>query len=382
MQLQRDRTGASVANPTERDKVDSALSADQARIVGDVFDELRLRHVKFSYTARSAFRFPLGGLLMGDILPRPGDLVLARIDTLGQHKRLELRTGRRAHLFPGDEVVVSYGNRYAPDQFEAELPDDLGPCHLVAAGGIASLMRSGHMRMCEPTTIVPLGLLVDTYGARLNLKRWALKPSSTGSEWPLTLAVVGSSMNSGKTTTAANLVKGLVRAGRRVGAAKVTGTGAGGDVWFLHDSGANPVLDFTAMGLPSTYLAGEAAIERCFVGLHERLAAAGVDAIVLEVADGLYQEETSCLVRSSAFAERVNGVFFATGDALSTATAVAHLENADVRLVAISGVITSSPLATREACKACDVPVVDTDLLSHHDEVVELIDQRLHAVAH
>ena len=43
------------------------------------------------------------------------------------------------------------------------------------------------------------------------------------------LIVAGTAMNAGKTTAAARLIKGLQRAGLRVGAAKVTGTGAGGD---------------------------------------------------------------------------------------------------------------------------------------------------------
>jgi hypothetical protein len=379
--LQDGVMSARVPPPAERDSVESALFSGRPQTLKGALPESRLRQVKFSYTARCAFRFPLGGLLVGDVQPRAGDLLLARVETLGQHKRLELRTGRRAHLFPGDEIAVSYGNRYAPDQFEAELPTDLAPCHLVAAGGIASLMRSCHMRMCDPTTIVPLGLIVDSDGSRLNLERWALEPPPEVAERPLTLAVVGSTMNAGKTTTAANLVKGLVRAGRRVGAAKVTGTGAGGDVWFLNDSGADPVLDFTAMGLPSTYLAGDAAVERCFASLHDHLAAAGVDAIVLEVADGLYQEETSFLLRSSVFAERVDGVLFAASDALSTSGAVTHMQELNAPLIAISGVITSSPLATREARKACEVPVVDTDLLSDPIEIVELIDRRGQALA-
>jgi hypothetical protein len=343
--------------------------------------EARLRQVKFSYTARRAFRQPLGGLLVGDVKPETGDLLLARVDMLGQHQRLELRTGRRAHLFPGDEIVVSYGNRYAPDQFEAELPADLGPCHLVAAGGIASLMRSCHGRMSEPTTIVPVGLLVDTEGKRLNLATWALEPPPEVVDRPITLAVIGATMNSGKTTTAANLIKGFVRAGRKVGAAKVTGTGAGGDVWFLNDSGAHPVLDFTAMGLASTYLAGEAAVEHCFESLHGHLAAAGVDAIVLEVADGVFQQETSFLLRSAAFAERVDGVLYAAIDAAGTSGAVAHMQDLEIPLIAISGIISASPLACREATSACGLPVVDSGLLSDPSELVALMRGRDEALA-
>ncbi len=55
-------------------------------------------------------------------------------------------------------------------------------------------------------------------------------------------------MNAGKTTTAASLIKGVTAYGMKVGAAKITGTGAGGDFWFMIDSGTEPVLDFVDAG--------------------------------------------------------------------------------------------------------------------------------------
>ena len=51
--------------------------------------------------------------------PRAGDLVLARVDSLGQHTRLQRPSGRRKLLFPGDSIVVAYGNRYACGVFRA-----------------------------------------------------------------------------------------------------------------------------------------------------------------------------------------------------------------------------------------------------------------------
>ncbi|NIU09062.1 MAG: DUF1611 domain-containing protein, partial [Phycisphaerae bacterium] len=59
--------------------------------------------------------------------PRAGDLILARVDSLGHHKGLQLVCGRRRNMFVGDEIVVAYGNRYASSQFEAYVPDSLGP---------------------------------------------------------------------------------------------------------------------------------------------------------------------------------------------------------------------------------------------------------------
>jgi hypothetical protein len=101
---------------------------EQLPIVG--LEPRRLRRVKAAYTTRFVSRLMASGggygLLCGDaVTPRAGDVVLARVEKIGQHPRIELPDGRRATLFTGDEVLVAYGNRYAPDQFEAEVPRDL-----------------------------------------------------------------------------------------------------------------------------------------------------------------------------------------------------------------------------------------------------------------
>ncbi len=74
--------------------------------------------------------------------PETGDLILAVVDFIGQHAGLQLSSGRRMQMFPGDEIVVAYGNRYASNQFESEVPNTFGPYHLSAGGGIASRVTS------------------------------------------------------------------------------------------------------------------------------------------------------------------------------------------------------------------------------------------------
>ncbi|MDQ3627534.1 MAG: DUF1611 domain-containing protein [Actinomycetota bacterium] len=309
----------------------------------------RLRRSKKAYTTRHMDLFVASSLLSG-VVPEVGDLVLARVDVIGQHPRIEQRDGRRAHLFPGDEVVVAYGHRYAPDQFEAFVPDDLGPCELVAAGGVASRVQSAHGLMSHATSLTPRGLLADSDGRRLNLRSGALAPVAVSAgRRPVTVAVLGASMNSGKTTTAANLVRGLRAAGVRVGAAKVTGTGAGGDIWLFQDSGAEPVHDFTSAGLPSTYRVGAAEIRRVFAELTDQMASQGCEALVLEVADGVYFEETAALVQDPIFAERVDALLFAASDALGAHAGNEWLRSRALQPLALSGVLSSSPLATREA---------------------------------
>jgi hypothetical protein len=53
---------------------------------------------------------------------------------------------------------------------------------------------------------------------------------------------------------------------------------------------------------------------------------------------------------------------------------VSHLDDLDIPLIAISGVITASPLAAREARMVCpQLPVVETDQLSDPSAVLALI---------
>ncbi|WP_432544864.1 P-loop NTPase family protein [Kineococcus sp. SYSU DK002] len=311
----------------------------------------RIRTAKRAFTTRCVDLAGATGLT-ATATPRAGDLVLARVGGLGQHRRLECPRGRRQSLFVGDEVVVAYGHRYAPDQFEASVPGDLGPCHLVAAGGVAARVDAAHAAMAPATTLEPVGLLTGAAGRVLNLAdhpdELLTAPAGGGGD-PVVLAVTGAAMNSGKTTAAAALVRGLVAAGLRVGAAKVTGTGAGGDLWLLEDSGARPVLDFTSAGLPTTFRADAATVLRTFTGLLDAVAGQGVDVVVVEVADGVFQTETAGLLRTPEFARRVDGVLFAAPDALAAVAGLEWLRRNDLPVVALTGLVTASPLATREA---------------------------------
>src|SRR5690606_16965549 len=139
--------------------------------------QARLRLATWAFTTR---RIPQGNaccILPPVGAPRVGDLVLARVDAIGSHSGLHMVNGRRRHLFVGDEIVVAYGNRYASNQFEAVVPETLGPCHLVAGGGIAARALSWHTHMWRgPTHITPIGLVADSAGQRLNVADYALGP--------------------------------------------------------------------------------------------------------------------------------------------------------------------------------------------------------------
>ncbi len=345
-------------------------------------DHSRLGRAKSAYTTRYVSRLLSRNstdlwLLSGDeVIPHAGDVLLARVHRVGQHFRIERPESRRAALFEGDEILVAYGDRYAPDQFESKVPLNLDLTNLAAAGGLAGDVITAHDLMDDPTEIEPLGLLADVDGV-LTLQRCAPHQTVSPEEFqglsrvrtPPVFAVLGTSMNSGKTTTVASIVRGLTAAGLEVAAGKVTGTGAGGDPRLFEDSGATTVMDFTHYGYASTYRLGHDEIRALLVSLISDLARAAPDAIVLEVADGLFQRETARLIDDPLFARLVDKIVFAAGDALGALAGHNLLTSKGLAPVAVSGLLTASPLAKLEAVAALDVPVLRVDELASADIV-------------
>jgi hypothetical protein len=321
-------------------------------------DPARLARLKSAYVARRLDHDqPLTLVSHGDPTPNHGDLVVAEVTEVGYHTHLELETGRKARLFVGDEILVAYGARYAPDHYEAELPDNLGACDLVAAGGVLGAVRSRNAAIGRPTTVRPIGLLGDAGGNVINVAHLALGQPLTAMYRPPTFVVVGTAMNSGKSTTAASLVHGLTRAGNRVGAAKATGTAAGGDPFMFRDAGAVIALDFTDTGLATTFRIPLDRLVTSMLDQHGHLVAAGVESVVLEISDGLLQPETAQLLDRPEIRRIVDGVLFAAADAAGALFGVQRLQAGNHPVLAVSGLLTASPLAVREAQASLDVPV-------------------------
>jgi hypothetical protein len=259
-------------------------------------------------------------------------------------------------MLPGDEIIVCYGNRYAPDQFEALVGEDLGLCDLVAGGGIASREINRHDRMLPPTQIMPVGLIGNADGEPLNIADYRIEFRDTQEAMKVIL-VLGTAMNSGKTFTAGSIVRGLKEDGYRVAGIKATGTGSGGDMWKMKDMGADITLDFTDAGFSSTYKIPSEAIEEGAFGLINYAAKRKCRFAIVEIADGLQHEETATLINSEKLCSRVSGIVFAAYDSMGAKSGYEMLLELGYKVLAISGQLTRSPLAMRETAGACDCPI-------------------------
>lgn len=312
-------------------------------------------------------------LVGGSVRPRTGDVVLAQVTRIGNHRHLERDTGRRSVLHVDDLLVLAYADRYATDQYESYVPTSLRSTHLVASGGIASHAVTRSNRVKNPTDIQPLGLIGDAAGRPLNLEDFALPRIPVPAELPPTIAVLGTAMNSGKTTTIHYLVHGLAKAGARPGTTKVTGTGAGNDYWVMLDAGGHRMLDFTDAGLSSTFRHSIPRLEDATEQLVSHLAADGSGVIFVEIADGVFQEQNRHLIRSARLHRLIDKVVFAASDAMGAALGVQTLTDAGFDVVAVSGSLTRSPLAVRESEQALGLPVLGIPELQDPEIIMPLL---------
>lgn len=295
--------------------------------------------------------------------PRLGDVVYGRVTYIGQHSSLENKQGRIHSVHDGSRAVFVFGSRYAPDHFEGVVPTEATTrVDLLARSGLVGRMLQKNEAVKDPTQVEILGYFVDDEGRPLNTLDFPIaKPKSRevkpGKRAKLILHV-GTSMNSGKSTSAVACVWGLNVMGHAVRAAKVTGTASLKDILHMQDAGAEMVADFTYLGYPSTYMLDEPQVLDIFADLDFKYANHPAKYWVVEFADGILQRETAMLLRSEWVRSRIHRLIFSASDALGAIGGVRILrEQFGLETHAISGRCSSSPLGIQELQSVTKVPV-------------------------
>jgi hypothetical protein len=288
--------------------------------------------------------------------PVSGDLVAARVAEIGAHSRIVTADNKRLRIHAGDVVIGVFGNRYATDAFEAEVlgVDNLS---LLTGGGMIGTVLSRHREISKPTRLEFLGFLRDSRGERVNLKRRLFQRAAPRSAARNLIVVVGTSMNSGKTTACTKLLKGLVDEGLKVAACKLTGSVSNRDQDEMRSAAPAIVTDFSEYGFPSTYLCDERELISLFHTMLADVEKADPDVIIMEIADGLLQRETAMLLREPSVRESIKGFLLTATSGMCGLYATELLQRLDCNVIAVSGAMTSSPLAMREFEARCEVPV-------------------------
>jgi hypothetical protein len=222
-------------------------------------------------------------------LPKAGDVVAVRALTdSATYNMLELPTGRLAKINPGDVLLGVLGRRRALKGFVGDVPATLeagDELHLLNMGGVIGVCTGHHSSLGDAIKVEVIGIVCDEEGRALNIADAALPLRSTlGATAPLVM-IAGTSMNSGKTFAATELIKQATRAGLRIAAAKLSGVACLRDTLNMADHGAIATASFLDCGLPSTVGAEDLApVAKTVIA---RLNESAPDLIVLELGDGI-----------------------------------------------------------------------------------------------
>ena len=288
---------------------------------------------------------------------------------------------RSSSLFDGDLVMLAFGSRYATNQYEGYVPDaPVTECQLLGRGGVAGLLISKNASFrAVPAQLELIGYAVGRNGAILNTIRHRALDTFNRFNIPAKVILsVGSSMDSGKTTSAAWLCGGLRAAGKKVAYVKLTGTTFPKDAALNLDRGAHYAADFSDFGFPSTYLLEKDTLLNLYQSLvNLACAKSRAEYIVMEIADGLLQRETAMLLSDPAFRATIFATLFSSGDSLGVLSGLQILQEWGIRPFAVSGLFTASELLIREVEGRTEVPILRladllkseaTDLVSANEE--------------
>ena len=165
---------------------------------------------------------------------------------------IELADGRLAQIAPGDRFIGALGRRAATLQCvgDWESVDDPDDMDLLSIAGVLGRTRSRSAFTAAGTPVRYLGHVVRD-GQRLAMSDFAPTLAPRPLSVPVVL-IIGTSMDAGKTTAAARIIRMLVGKGLRVAGVKLTGVGRYRDVLAMSDAGAEWILDFVDGGIPST----------------------------------------------------------------------------------------------------------------------------------
>jgi hypothetical protein len=299
-------------------------------------------------------------------VPEVGDVIYGKVIRMGQHICLENQYGRLHNIQDGSKAIFIFGNRYAPDFYEGVIPQtDCGAeeVDLLARSGLIGKLKNKNELVLDPTIIKIIGYVVNKNGEVLNTTEFSKiklrkNLSSKTKKRAKMILSIGSSMNSGKSVTAAACCWALSTAGHSVRGSKITGTASLKDILLMQDKGAEIICDFTYMGYPSTYLLSEEKLLEIFNQIDLKYANNPLNYWVVEIADGLLQRETAMLLQSPFLQKRIHKLIFSAKDAMGVISGLTILKDRfQLFPDAISGTCSSSPLAIKEFSDFTDIPV-------------------------
>ena len=312
--------------------------------------------------------------------PRAGDVIVVRALTdSATYNMLELPSGRLAKINPGDLLIGVLGRRRALKGFVGDVPETASAgdhLHLLNMGGVIGYCTGHHSSLGDAIKVEVVGLACDDGGRILNIADVALQALTRLGDTAPIVMVAGTSMNSGKTYAATELIKQATHAGLRVAGAKLSGVACLRDTLNMADHGAIATASFLDCGLPSTVDAGDLApIAKAIIA---RLNESSPDLIVIELGDGILGGySVDSIFDDMELREATVALIFCASDYVGAWGGIELLRQRGIEVSLVSGSVTDSQMGEDYIEKEFGVPAANAK--RHATLLYDLIKPKIEA---
>jgi hypothetical protein len=230
--------------------------------------------------------------------------------------------------------------------------------HLLNMGGVIGCCTGHHSSLGDAIKLEVKGLVCDETGRVLNIANAGLPLKANLEETAPIVMIAGTSMNSGKTYAATELIKQATRAGLKVAAGKLSGVACLRDTLNMADHGAALTASFLDCGLPSTVDVEDLApMAKTIIA---RLNEVNPDLIVIELGDGIlggYSVDT--VFADAELLDATAALVFCASDYVGAWGGIELLRRRGVEVDVISGSVTDARMGSDYIKTQFNVPAAN-----------------------
>lgn len=205
--------------------------------------------------------------------------------------QLELQNGMIAPVTRGEIVLGVLGKRKALEGAVGDVPSEVKPgdkLHILNLGGVIGKVDSWNQKTTtRPVEVKVLGGLRNGSG-NVNIRKQITDTANTIDTSASMILISGTSMNTGKTTLATQVIEHLTdRHDKKVSGAKLTGVATQKDLNEMVQAGADEAKSFSDVGMTSTIDEDKEKLITAAKSILNGLGQGNTDVIVAELGDGI-----------------------------------------------------------------------------------------------
>jgi Ni2+-binding GTPase involved in maturation of urease and hydrogenase len=304
-------------------------------------------------------------------------IVVEALQHTGTNNVLDFANGRLGRLVEGDLIPAVLGKRRAMKEYSGDIPAEVKVgdiLYLLCESGVCGEIAGINESWGQPLKVKVVGAVTQD-GAPVNIKDVAIERQTTLPSSAPIIAVVGTAMDSGKTTTICKLVQHFRSQGKKVAAAKVAGVAFTQDPYKIRDAGAEPVMDFVDGGLPSTCGDTQEVIQVA-LGVLTELNKHQPDVIIVEFGDGIIGEyNVPHLLQHPEIQQHIRATIVSASDLVAAWGAKQIMAQYGVPVTVLTGPAVNNDTGVRFIEEHIGIPAESN--LHEITKIIELVEARV-----